>query len=41
MTCVYVRKATEKDLPEIKKIIDAGRGLLKEQGINQWMVSSC
>lgn len=36
MASVYVRKATEKDLPEIKKIIDAGRGFLKEQGINQW-----
>ncbi|ANZ57620.1 GNAT family N-acetyltransferase [Fructilactobacillus lindneri] len=36
MTCTYVRKSTEKDLPAISKIINAGRGFLKEQGINQW-----
>ncbi|USS84580.1 GNAT family N-acetyltransferase [Fructilactobacillus ixorae] len=36
MTCIYVRKATEKDLPAISDIINAGRGFLKEQGINQW-----
>ncbi|WP_413628096.1 GNAT family N-acetyltransferase [Fructilactobacillus vespulae] len=36
MTCIYVRKATLEDLDDIKKIIDAGRGFLKEQGIDQW-----
>ena len=34
MTCVYVRKATGKDFPEMKKIFDGGHGFLKERGIN-------
>ncbi|USS88211.1 GNAT family N-acetyltransferase [Fructilactobacillus hinvesii] len=39
MTCIYIRKATEKDLDDISEIINAGRGFLKEQGIDQWQGS--
>ncbi|MCO7127139.1 GNAT family N-acetyltransferase [Sporolactobacillus shoreicorticis] len=32
----YLRKATSHDFPEIKKIIDQAKRLLKDDGIDQW-----
>jgi GNAT superfamily N-acetyltransferase len=32
----YLRKATNHDFPEIKKIIDQAKQLLKADGIDQW-----
>ncbi|MFT8309694.1 MAG: GNAT family N-acetyltransferase [Sporolactobacillus sp.] len=32
----YLRKTTNRDFPEIKKIIDQAKHLLKSDGIDQW-----
>ncbi|GLB46029.1 N-acetyltransferase [Philodulcilactobacillus myokoensis] len=36
MSAIYLRKATEKDLPSILDIIDSAKKYLKEQNIDQW-----
>ena len=36
MATIYMKKATEEDLPRVLDIIDLAKKTLKKRGVNQW-----